>query len=116
MQKLNLNPWATASPRFIVPDNMLLDAIERAKRDVSVIKDKEWSLFQRGMMASPKSPIGSAYGFMRPKQQSIEISNRQVRIIPNHFTAMHKLHLIISFASGLTFLHSTYVSSLGFIQ
>ena len=76
LQKLNLNPWATASPRFIVPDNMLLDAIERAKRDVSVIKDKEWSLFQRGMMASPKSPIGSAYGFMRPKRQSVEISNR----------------------------------------
>ena len=78
LQKLNLNPWATASPRFIVPDNMLLDAIERAKRDVSVIKDKEWSLFQRGMMASPKSPIGSAYGFMRPKRQSVEISNREV--------------------------------------
>ena len=72
---MNLNPWATASPRFIVPDNMLLDAIERAKRDVSVIKDKEWSLFQRGMMAHPQSPIGAAYGFMRPKPQSVEISN-----------------------------------------
>ena len=24
---MNLNPWATASPRFIVPDNMLVDAI-----------------------------------------------------------------------------------------
>ena len=34
IQKMNLNAWATASPRFIVPDNMLLDAIERAKRDV----------------------------------------------------------------------------------
>ena len=91
MQKLTLNPWATASPRFIVPDNMLLDAIERAKRDVSVIKDKEWSLFQRGMMASPKSPIGSAYGFMRPKQQSIEISNRQVEF---HFDMLW-LHIRI---------------------
>ena len=90
MQKLNLNPWATASPRFIVPDNMLLDAIERAKRDVSVIKDKEWSLFQRGMMASPKSPIGSAYGFMRPKRQSVEISNRQAGIDFD----MLRLHII----------------------
>lgn len=75
MPKMNLNPWATASPRFIVPDNMLLDAIERAKRDVSIIKDKEWNLFQGGMMADPKSPTGSAYGFMKPKLQSIEISN-----------------------------------------
>ena len=75
VQAMNLGPWATASPRFIVPDNMLVDAIERAKRDVSVIKDKEWDLFQSGKMADPKSPSGSAYGFMRPKIQSIEISN-----------------------------------------
>ncbi len=46
IQKMNLNAWATASPRFIVPDNMLLDAIERAKRDVSDIKEQEWNLFQ----------------------------------------------------------------------
>ena len=45
IQKMNLNPWATASPRFIVPDNMLLDAIERAKRDVSIIKDKVRKIF-----------------------------------------------------------------------
>ena len=31
INKMNLNAWATASPRFIVPDNMLLDAIERAR-------------------------------------------------------------------------------------
>jgi hypothetical protein len=33
ISKMNLNAWATASPRFIVPDNMLLDAIERARFD-----------------------------------------------------------------------------------
>ena len=38
----------TASPRFIVPDNMLVDAIERAKRDVSTIKDMEWNLWNTG--------------------------------------------------------------------
>ncbi len=32
--------WATASPRFIVPDNMLIDAVERARRDVRKIKDR----------------------------------------------------------------------------
>ena len=75
IQKMNLNAWATASPRFIVPDNMLLDAIERAKRDVSVIKDMEWNLWNTGKVADPKSPSGSAYGFMKPKTQAIEISN-----------------------------------------
>ncbi|TRY61661.1 hypothetical protein TCAL_04392 [Tigriopus californicus] len=75
VQKMNLNGWTTASPRFIVPDNMLLDAIERAKRDVSVIKDREWNLFKSGNTADPKSPTGSSYGFMKPKVQSSEISN-----------------------------------------
>ena len=27
LHTMNLNAWATASPRFIVPDNMLVDAI-----------------------------------------------------------------------------------------
>ena len=75
IQKMNLNSWATASPRFIVPDNMLLDAIERAKRDVSVIKDMEWNLWNTGQTADPKSPSGSSYGFMKPKVQAAEISN-----------------------------------------
>ena len=40
IKKMDLRRWATASPRFIVPDNMLLDAVERAKRDVKKIKDR----------------------------------------------------------------------------
>ncbi|XP_040565059.1 uncharacterized protein [Lepeophtheirus salmonis] len=73
--RVSYNGWVTASPRFIVPDNMLLDAIERAKKDVSLIKDKEWNLWRTGDIADPKSPIGSSYGFLKPKAQSIEISN-----------------------------------------
>jgi hypothetical protein len=46
IRHMQLGPWATASPRFIVPDNMLLDAIERARRDVNSIKEREWNLFQ----------------------------------------------------------------------
>ena len=45
IKKMNLAKWATASPRFIVPDNMLVDAIERARRDVSKVKDQEWHLW-----------------------------------------------------------------------
>ena len=40
IKNMDLRRWATASPRFIVPDNMLLDAIERAKRDVAKMKDR----------------------------------------------------------------------------
>ena len=43
--KMNMKKWATASPRFIVPDNMLIDAIDRARRDVRKIKDREWNLW-----------------------------------------------------------------------
>ena len=75
IKKMNLNKWATASPRFIVPDNMLVDAIERARRDVSKVKDQEWHLWNTGQMADSKSPIGTAYGFMKPKQQAVEVSN-----------------------------------------
>ena len=48
INKMNLNAWATASPRFIVPDNMLLDAIERARWVFSlyssrlIFQDKIW--------------------------------------------------------------------------
>ena len=75
IKKMNLRKWATASPRFIVPDNMLVDAIERARRDVSKVKDQEWHLWNTGQMADSKSPIGTAYGFMKPKQQAVEVSN-----------------------------------------
>lgn len=58
--KMNMKKWATASPRFdimfhlllllllsrfIVPDNMLIDAIQRARRDVKKIQDREWNLW-----------------------------------------------------------------------
>ena len=75
IKKMDLRRWATASPRFIVPDNMLIDAVERARRDLSKVQDREWNLWNTGQMASPTSAVGSAYGFMKPKRQSVEVSN-----------------------------------------
>ena len=49
--------------------------LERAKRDVSTIKDMEWNLWNTGKVADPKSPVGGSYAFMKPKPQSVEISN-----------------------------------------
>ena len=48
---------------------------ERAKRDVSTIKDMEWNLWNTGKVADPKSPVGGSYAFSKPKPQSVEISN-----------------------------------------
>ena len=45
------------------------------RRDVSGIREVEWNLWNGGQGADPKSSIGSSYGFMKPKQQSVEISN-----------------------------------------
>ena len=52
------------------PVNFLLN-----RRDVSGIREVEWNLWNGGQSADPKSAIGSSYGFMKPKSQSIEISN-----------------------------------------
>jgi hypothetical protein len=54
---------------------MLLDSIERAKRDVGSIKDMEWNLWNTGRVADPKSPSGGSYAFSKPKPQAAEISN-----------------------------------------
>ena len=35
----------------------------------------EWNLWNTGQTASPTSPIGSSFGFMKPKVQATEISN-----------------------------------------
>ena len=75
IKKMDLRRWATASPRFIVPDNMLIDAVERARRDLRKVQDREWNLWNTGQMAAPTSAVGSAYGFMKPKRQSVEVSN-----------------------------------------
>ena len=35
----------------------------------------EWNLWNTGKVADPKSPVGGSYAFMKPKPQSVEISN-----------------------------------------
>ena len=82
---------------------MLVDAIERAKRDVSTIKDMEWNLWNTGKVADPKSPSGGSYAFMKPKPQSVEISNSSFvlqfasrRFLDQLLGMSHKLRELIS--------------------
>lgn len=46
IKEMNLIKWKTASPNFVVPDEMLQDSIERAKRDIGSMRDSEWNLYE----------------------------------------------------------------------
>ncbi|KAA0192579.1 Heme binding peroxidase-1 [Hyalella azteca] len=72
---INLRKWKTASPNFVVPDEMLQESIERAKRDIGSMRDSEWNLWENRKSADPQGASGSAYAFNRPKNQAIKISN-----------------------------------------
>ncbi|XP_063852971.1 uncharacterized protein LOC135095795 isoform X2 [Scylla paramamosain] len=43
---IDLKKWKTASPNFIIPDKMLQESIERAKRDILSMRDSEWNLWE----------------------------------------------------------------------
>ena len=43
---VDLRKWKTASPNFVVPDEMLQESIERAKRDIGTMRDSEWNLWE----------------------------------------------------------------------
>ncbi|XP_042860058.1 uncharacterized protein LOC122245949 isoform X3 [Penaeus japonicus] len=174
LKSVNLRKWKTASPNFIIPDQMLAESIERAKRDIGSMRDSEWNLWEsRGerkprdltmtyeprpmtyqpqpmshevmhalvdrsdvslsprvvreaeellqdcfdvgvrawrylrsherdmwnnrLVASPKSPVGSAYAFNKPKSQAIKISNASfilqfasARFVNNYFAGQLK--------------------------
>ncbi|CAG0882057.1 unnamed protein product [Darwinula stevensoni] len=75
LKAMNLKKWQTLSPNFIVPSDILESSFDRAKRDVGAIRTVEWDLYNQDLSADPKSPVGSAYGFLRPKRQALQISN-----------------------------------------
>ncbi|KAF2367927.1 hypothetical protein FHG87_001306 [Trinorchestia longiramus] len=72
---VDLRKWKTASPNFVVPDEMLQESIERAKKDIGSMRDSEWNLWESRKTADPQGASGSAYAFNRPKTQAIKISN-----------------------------------------
>ncbi|XP_050705444.1 thyroid peroxidase-like [Eriocheir sinensis] len=52
---VDLKKWKTASPNFIIPDKMLQESIERARRDITNMRDSEWNLWEaRQPLPSPR--------------------------------------------------------------
>ncbi|CAG0880270.1 unnamed protein product [Cyprideis torosa] len=70
---VNLKKWGQISPNFIVPGEVLLNSVQRAKRDIGEMKEQELEKAPAGQV-DPKSPIGSQFGFLRPKRQALDIS------------------------------------------
>ncbi|KAJ9596468.1 hypothetical protein L9F63_012507, partial [Diploptera punctata] len=75
IRRMDLTPWGTTNPHFVVSGTLLADSVARAKRDVHKILQQEMDLWQNRRIADPLSPVGTAYGFNRPKRQAAEIAN-----------------------------------------
>lgn len=75
INEMNLNPWKETRKTFYIPDKVIAEAVQRAKKDVSKIMEQERDLFEHKKTADPLSPVGTAYGFNRPKRQAAEIAN-----------------------------------------
>lgn len=71
IKKMDLNAWKAARRVFHVPPSVLSDAVRQAKHQVSELIARDGELFT----ADPRSPVGTAFGFNRPKRQAAEIAN-----------------------------------------
>lgn len=78
IKEMNLDPWKETRRSFYFLDHLLDDAVKRAKRDVKKIIQREKHLLEMKKNADPLSPVGTAYGFNRPKRQASEISNTSI--------------------------------------
>ncbi|XP_014241110.1 uncharacterized protein LOC106661888 [Cimex lectularius] len=72
---LNLAPWKEEKKQFIIPNKQISEAIEKAESDLLKLHKHEWMLHTQNLMADPQSPVGTAFGFNRPKRQAAKIAN-----------------------------------------
>lgn len=78
MKEMKLDPWKETRRNFYFSESLLSDAVRRAKKDVTKIIEREKILYEMKKNADPLSPVGTAYGFNRPKRQASEISNTSI--------------------------------------
>ncbi|XP_013777552.2 uncharacterized protein LOC106462198, partial [Limulus polyphemus] len=77
ISSLDLKKWQTASPLFVVPNNLLKDSLKRGKRQAQDLKSAERESFNNNVgVADDKSPEAAHLGFLRPKRQARQISNQ----------------------------------------
>ncbi|XP_046649370.1 uncharacterized protein LOC124340779 isoform X2 [Daphnia pulicaria] len=74
--KMDLGAWKTASPHFVIPETLLEESVVRAKREAEDYLTLEETLqLTAGKGADPKSAVGTAFSFSRPKRQASAIAN-----------------------------------------
>jgi len=68
---LDLMPWMEVQPMIHISPKLLTEVVARAKRELH----HDWNVYSGCELADPHSPIGTAFGFSRPKRQAAVISN-----------------------------------------
>ncbi|XP_050707361.1 peroxidase-like protein 3 isoform X4 [Eriocheir sinensis] len=64
---VDLKKWKTASPNFIIPDKMLQESIERARRDITNMRDSEWNLWEAPHTPTDPGPRTKRQTNSRPR-------------------------------------------------
>ncbi|EFX88723.1 hypothetical protein DAPPUDRAFT_304755 [Daphnia pulex] len=73
--KMDLGAWKTASPHFVIPETLLEESVVRAKREAEDYLTLEETLQLTAGKSDPKSAVGTAFSFSRPKRQASAIAN-----------------------------------------
>lgn len=71
VKRMDLTAWKAARRVFHLSPSSLTDAARRAQTQVRDLIAHDSVLFT----ADPTSPVGTAFGFNRPKRQAAEIAN-----------------------------------------
>ncbi|XP_073996346.1 uncharacterized protein [Rhodnius prolixus] len=80
IKPLDLSPWKEEKKMFLFPNKLILESLKNAQNDVSDLHKREWLLYTQNLMADPLSPIGTAFGFNRPKRQASIIANTSIML------------------------------------
>ncbi|XP_050709012.1 heme peroxidase 2-like isoform X23 [Eriocheir sinensis] len=71
---VDLKKWKTASPNFIIPDKMLQESIERARRDITNMRDSEWNLWE-ARLSKPRATSITGQPLPSPRLISTNMHN-----------------------------------------
>ncbi|CAH1398171.1 unnamed protein product [Nezara viridula] len=80
IKSLDMSFWKEQKKLFIIPSSVLAETFKNAQSDVRNIHKREWLLYTHNLMADPQSPIGTAFGFSRPKRQAAKIANTSLML------------------------------------
>ncbi|ODN04056.1 Peroxidasin [Orchesella cincta] len=75
IRRIDFEKWYADQTEKNIPSSKILDAIKKARSDISRLRSREMDLWKDHKNADPHSPVGTAFGFNKPKPQALEIAN-----------------------------------------